>query len=69
MNQTKVDGIKPDIVCYTMVLKGVIVEGDFGKADELFDELLVLGFWLLMFILIMCMFMVCMSRIVWKLGL
>ena len=34
----KVHGIKPDIVCYTMVLKG-----DFGKADEVFDELLVLG--------------------------
>ncbi|KAK7851733.1 pentatricopeptide repeat-containing protein [Quercus suber] len=39
----KVDGIKPDIVCYTVALKGVIVEGDFGKADEVFDELLVLG--------------------------
>ena len=34
----KVDGIKPDIVCYTMALKGVIVGGDFGKADEVFDE-------------------------------
>ena len=39
----KVDGIKPDIVCFTVALKGVIVEGDFGKADEVFDELLVLG--------------------------
>ena len=43
LNQMKVHGIKLDIVCYTMVLRGVIVEGDFGKADELFDELLVLG--------------------------
>ena len=38
LNQMKVHGIKPDIVCYTMVLKG-----DFGKADGVFDELLVLG--------------------------
>ena len=39
----KVDGIKPDIVCYTTTFKGAIVEGDFGKADDTFDELLVLG--------------------------
>ena len=39
----KVDGIKPDIVCYTMAFKGAIVEEDFGKANDMFDELLVLG--------------------------
>ncbi|KAK1397964.1 hypothetical protein POM88_007827 [Heracleum sosnowskyi] len=39
----KVDGIKPDVVCYTMVLDGVIEEGNYAKADELFDEMLVLG--------------------------
>ncbi|KAF3963928.1 hypothetical protein CMV_011733 [Castanea mollissima] len=38
LNQMKVYGIKSDIVCYTMVLKG-----DFGKADGVFDELLVFG--------------------------
>lgn len=43
LNQMKVDGIKPDVVCYTMVLDGVIEEGDYAKADELFDEMLVLG--------------------------
>ncbi|XP_030970079.1 pentatricopeptide repeat-containing protein At2g38420, mitochondrial-like [Quercus lobata] len=43
LNQMKVDGIKPDIVCYTMAFKGAIVEEDFGKADDTFDELLVLG--------------------------
>ncbi|KAK9986239.1 hypothetical protein SO802_031190 [Lithocarpus litseifolius] len=39
----KVDGIKPDIVCYTTAFKGAIVEGDFGKADDTFDELHGLG--------------------------
>ncbi|KAK1366542.1 hypothetical protein POM88_042103 [Heracleum sosnowskyi] len=39
----KVDAIKPDVVCYTMVLDGVIEEGNYAKADELFDEMLVLG--------------------------
>ncbi|KAK1351545.1 Pentatricopeptide repeat-containing protein, mitochondrial [Heracleum sosnowskyi] len=43
LNQMKVDGIKPDVVCYTMVLDGVIEEGDYARADELFDEMLVLG--------------------------
>ncbi|KAK7845668.1 pentatricopeptide repeat-containing protein [Quercus suber] len=38
LNQMKVYGIKPDIVCYTTLLKG-----DFGKADGVFNELLVFG--------------------------
>lgn len=43
LNQMKVDGIKPDVFCYTMALDGVIREGYYTKADELFDEMLVLG--------------------------
>ena len=38
LNQMKVYGIKPNIVCYAMLLKG-----DFGKVDGVFDELLVFG--------------------------
>ncbi|KAB1224524.1 hypothetical protein CJ030_MR2G016413 [Morella rubra] len=38
LNTMKVEGIKPDIVCYTMVLHGVITEGHYERADE-FGEL------------------------------
>lgn len=41
--QMKSDRVKPSIVCYNYVLRGVIAEGDFELADDLFDELLVYG--------------------------
>ncbi|KAI3714362.1 hypothetical protein L1987_72961 [Smallanthus sonchifolius] len=37
------DGFKPDVICYTMVLDGVISIGEYESADQLFDEMLVLG--------------------------
>ncbi|KAJ4849599.1 hypothetical protein Tsubulata_045228 [Turnera subulata] len=43
LSQMKSDGIKPDTICYTLVLDGIIEMGDFSKADELFDELLGFG--------------------------
>ncbi|GKV22089.1 hypothetical protein SLEP1_g31988 [Rubroshorea leprosula] len=43
LNQMKSDGVKPDIVCYNIVLGGIIGEGNFEAADDVFDELLVLG--------------------------
>ncbi|CAK7343662.1 unnamed protein product [Dovyalis caffra] len=43
LNQMKLDRIKPDIFCYTMVLHGMIEDGEYLKADELFDELLLFG--------------------------
>jgi len=43
LNQQKKDGIKPDIVCYTMVLSGIVAEGEYVKLEELFDEILVFG--------------------------
>ncbi|KAL6337777.1 hypothetical protein AAG906_037371 [Vitis piasezkii] len=42
-NNMKTDGIKPDTVSYTMILNGVTADGDYEKADDLFDEMLVLG--------------------------
>ncbi|GFP83208.1 pentatricopeptide repeat-containing protein at2g38420 mitochondrial [Phtheirospermum japonicum] len=43
LKQMKVNGIKPDIMCYNLVLDGLIHSGDFLSADKVFDELLVLG--------------------------
>ncbi|CAN1134352.1 Pentatricopeptide repeat-containing protein At2g38420, mitochondrial [Linum perenne] len=43
LNQMKSDGIKPDIVCYNLVLKGAISIQDFELADKVFDELLLYG--------------------------
>ncbi|KAA8518971.1 hypothetical protein F0562_016255 [Nyssa sinensis] len=43
LNQMKMNRIKPDVVCYTMVLDGVIAEGKYTMVDELFDEMIVLG--------------------------
>ncbi|KAK2981794.1 hypothetical protein RJ640_010311 [Escallonia rubra] len=43
LNQMKIAGVKPDVVCYTMVLDGVVGACNFEKADEVFDEMLVLG--------------------------
>ncbi|XP_071722301.1 uncharacterized protein [Rutidosis leptorrhynchoides] len=39
----KSDGFKGDVISYTMVLDGVILEGEYKCADHLFDEMLVLG--------------------------
>ncbi|KAJ8551008.1 hypothetical protein K7X08_000378 [Anisodus acutangulus] len=44
LNKMKMSGIMvPDIVCYNLVLNGLILEGEYSSADEVFDELLVLG--------------------------
>ncbi|XAR55767.1 hypothetical protein NMG60_11035965 [Bertholletia excelsa] len=43
LEQMKMDGIKPDVVCYTLGLDGIVAEGKFKRADQLFDEMLVLG--------------------------
>ncbi|KAL3633356.1 hypothetical protein CASFOL_022883 [Castilleja foliolosa] len=43
LKQMKVNGIKPDIMCYNLVLDGLIHVKDFLSADRVFDELLVLG--------------------------
>ncbi|KAK6943404.1 Pentatricopeptide repeat [Dillenia turbinata] len=43
LSQMKSDRNKPDVVCYTMVLDGVIECVDFEKAEELFDEMALLG--------------------------
>ncbi|KAM7263944.1 hypothetical protein ACFE04_001627 [Oxalis oulophora] len=43
LTQMKSDGIKPDIVCYTLALNGAVENSDYVKADKVFDELLVLG--------------------------
>ena len=43
MDYMKYDGIKLGIVCnYVVVWSGIVAEGENVKADELFDELLVL---------------------------
>ncbi|RVX00653.1 Pentatricopeptide repeat-containing protein, mitochondrial [Vitis vinifera] len=39
----RVDCNNPDTVSYTMILNGVTADGDYEKADDLFDEMLVLG--------------------------
>lgn len=43
LKQMKMIGVKPDIMCYNMVLDGLICNKDFLIADKVFDELLVLG--------------------------
>lgn len=43
LNQMKCDRIEPDLVCYTIILQGVIADEDYSRADKLFDELLLLG--------------------------
>ncbi|XP_059305284.1 pentatricopeptide repeat-containing protein At2g38420, mitochondrial [Lycium ferocissimum] len=44
LNKMKMSGIMvPDIVCYNLVLNGLILEGEWNYADEVFDELLVSG--------------------------
>jgi pentatricopeptide repeat protein len=69
LNRMKVDGINPDIFGYTMVLNGIILEGDYGKADDLFDELLVLGLVPDVYTYNVYVYMVCVNRIMWKLEL
>lgn len=39
----KREGIKFDVVCYIMVLYGVVEERVFVRVEELFDEILVFG--------------------------
>ncbi|KAL8497129.1 hypothetical protein ACS0TY_020709 [Phlomoides rotata] len=43
LKQMKMYRVKPDIMCYNLVLEALIQEKDFSNADNLFDELLVLG--------------------------
>ncbi|GFY95754.1 hypothetical protein Acr_11g0000600 [Actinidia rufa] len=43
LEQMKIDGIKPNVVCYTLVSDGVVEEGKFEIVDKLFDKMLVLG--------------------------
>ncbi|KAL6998488.1 hypothetical protein U1Q18_008616 [Sarracenia purpurea var. burkii] len=43
LEQMKMDRVKPNVVCYTLVLDGVIAEDKLEIVDELFDEMLVLG--------------------------
>ncbi|KAK6118221.1 hypothetical protein DH2020_048007 [Rehmannia glutinosa] len=43
LKQMKMNGVKPDIMCYNLVLDGLIHNRDFSRADKVFDELLVLG--------------------------
>lgn len=43
LKQLKLNRVRPDIMCYNLVLEALIQEKDFSNADKLFDELLVLG--------------------------
>ncbi|KAI3473108.1 hypothetical protein Pfo_030400 [Paulownia fortunei] len=43
LKQIKMNGLKPDIMCYNLVLDGLIYNSDFLRAEKVFDELLVLG--------------------------
>ncbi|KAK4418870.1 Pentatricopeptide repeat-containing protein, mitochondrial [Sesamum alatum] len=43
LKQMKMNGLRPDILCYNLVLDGLIFQRDFLRADKVFDELLVLG--------------------------
>ncbi|GFS38542.1 hypothetical protein Acr_00g0058180 [Actinidia rufa] len=43
LEQMKIDGIKPNVICYTLVLGGIVEQSKFEIVDKLFDEMLVLG--------------------------
>ncbi|KAD0001315.1 hypothetical protein R6Q59_018359 [Mikania micrantha] len=43
LSKMKLDGFKPDVICYTMVMDAVISAGDYESADQVFDEMLVMG--------------------------
>ncbi|KAL9152827.1 hypothetical protein ABFS82_10G007800 [Erythranthe guttata] len=43
LKQMKTSRLKPDIMCYNLVLDGLVENGEFTSADKVFDELLVLG--------------------------
>ncbi|XP_051142016.1 pentatricopeptide repeat-containing protein At2g38420, mitochondrial isoform X2 [Andrographis paniculata] len=43
LKQMKMKGIKPDVMCYSLLLDGLIQNREFPRADKVFDELLVLG--------------------------
>ncbi|XP_073063044.1 pentatricopeptide repeat-containing protein At2g38420, mitochondrial [Primulina eburnea] len=43
LKQMKTNRIRPDIMCYNLILYGLIVERDFLRADKVFDELLLKG--------------------------
>lgn len=44
LSKMKFDGFKPDVICYTMVMDGLISDKDYTCADQLFDEMLLLDF-------------------------
>ncbi|PWA54221.1 Pentatricopeptide repeat-containing protein [Artemisia annua] len=52
LSEMKRDGFMPDVVCYTVVLDGVISIGEYECAERLFDEMLLCGL-VLILILIM----------------
>nr|XP_043621133.1 pentatricopeptide repeat-containing protein At2g38420, mitochondrial [Erigeron canadensis]XP_043621134.1 pentatricopeptide repeat-containing protein At2g38420, mitochondrial [Erigeron canadensis] len=43
LREMKFDGFKGDVICYTMVLEGVMCAGEYECGEQLFDEMVVLG--------------------------
>ncbi|XP_047326326.1 pentatricopeptide repeat-containing protein At2g38420, mitochondrial [Impatiens glandulifera] len=43
LEEMKSDGVKPDVNCYCLVMKGLVEKREFKLVDKVFDELLVIG--------------------------